>query len=187
MSFFVYILKCSDGSYYTGHTDNLEKRIAQHEGKEIPTCYTATRLPLELVFVQQVASRIEALASERQIKGWSRKKKEAMILGDWNEVSRLAQNALRRAQGERSVTSEPVARQALHDRKSSPVRDEPASPVLVSSGRGEPVSSVRGEPASPVLVSSVRGEPVSSVRGEPVSSVRGEPVEPRTVNKNTKV
>ncbi len=101
MGFWVYILKCHDGSYYTGHTDNLEMRIAQHKGKTFPNCYTATRLPIEIVFSQELSTREEALAAERQIKGWSRRKKEAMMRGDWNEVSRLAQNALRLAQGER--------------------------------------------------------------------------------------
>ena len=89
--FWVYILKCSDGSYYTGHTDNLEIRIAQHKVGECPG-YTATRLPVELVWSQAFNSREEALAAERQIKGWSRKKKEAMMRGDWAEVSRLAQS-----------------------------------------------------------------------------------------------
>jgi predicted GIY-YIG superfamily endonuclease len=52
--------------------------------------YTLTRLPVELAFSQDFPTREEALTSERQIKGWSRKKKEAMMRGDWNEVSRLA-------------------------------------------------------------------------------------------------
>jgi len=92
MSFYVYILKCSDNSYYTGHTDNLEQRLAQHQRRYFPTCYTATRLPVELVYTQMFPTREEALTSEQQIKGWSRKKKEAMMRGDWNEVSRLAKS-----------------------------------------------------------------------------------------------
>ena len=108
MSFWVYILKCSDNSYYTGHTDKLEQRIAQHHARAFASCYTATRLPVELVFAQAFSTREEALQSEQQIKGWSRKKKEAMMQGDWAEVSRLAQNALRQgalrqAQGERGM------------------------------------------------------------------------------------
>jgi len=99
--FCVYILKCNDNSYYTGHTDDLGKRIEQHKNKAYPTCYTATRLPVELAFSQHFTTREEALAAERKIKGWSRKKKEAMMRGDWDEVSRLSKNALRRAQGER--------------------------------------------------------------------------------------
>ena len=85
--FWVYMLRCADQSYYTGHTDNLENRIMQHHHKMFPTCFTATRLPVQLVFSQEFATRSEALASERQIKGWSRKKKEALIRGDWEKIS----------------------------------------------------------------------------------------------------
>lgn len=85
--FWVYLLKCADKSYYAGHTDNLENRLAQHHSKEIPTCYTATRLPVTLVYSQEFSTRVEALASERQIKGWSRNKKEALIRGDWAALS----------------------------------------------------------------------------------------------------
>ncbi len=87
--FYVYILKCSDGSYYTGHTDNLEKRLFEHQDSQVK-CYTSTRLPVELVFVDTTSSRAEALESEMRIKGWNRKKKEALIKGDWNEIKRLA-------------------------------------------------------------------------------------------------
>ncbi|NOQ81831.1 MAG: GIY-YIG nuclease family protein [Methylophaga sp.] len=92
MAFWVYILECRDSSCYTGHTDNLEKRIQQHHSGEFHSCYTFSRRPLQLVFSQEVATREQALASERQIKGWSRKKKEAMMRGDWSEVSRLAKS-----------------------------------------------------------------------------------------------
>lgn len=92
MAFWVYILRCADGSYYTGHADNLEKRIGEHLAGAIPSCYTFKRRPLELVFSQDFTTREEALASEQQIKGWSRKKKEAMMQGDWAEVSRLAKS-----------------------------------------------------------------------------------------------
>ena len=89
MNFWVYILRCADWSYYTGHTDNLEKRVAQHQVGELPG-YTLTRRPVTLVYSEMFMTREEALASERRIKGWSRKKKEAMMRGDWKEVSRLA-------------------------------------------------------------------------------------------------
>lgn len=92
MAFWVYILRCADGSYYTGHTDDLEKRIAEHEVGAIRSCYTFKRRPLELLFSQDFPTREEALMSEQQIKGWNRKKKEAMIRGDWMEVSRLAKS-----------------------------------------------------------------------------------------------
>lgn len=93
MSFWVYILHCADGSYYTGHTDNLEKRIYEHTIGAIAGCYTFKRRPLELVFSQEFKTREEALSSEQQIKGWSRKKKEAMMRGDWAEVSRLSRSS----------------------------------------------------------------------------------------------
>jgi predicted GIY-YIG superfamily endonuclease len=92
MSFWVYILSCADRSYYTGHTDNLEERIAKHQAGEIEG-YTSTRLPVRLLFSEEFSTREEALAAERRIKGWSRKKKEALIRGDWAEVSRLAQRS----------------------------------------------------------------------------------------------
>jgi len=89
--FWVYILHCADNSYYTGHTDNLETRIAEHTLGNIDG-YTSKRLPVKLIWSQECETREEALSAERQIKGWSRKKKEAMICGDWEEVSRLAKN-----------------------------------------------------------------------------------------------
>jgi predicted GIY-YIG superfamily endonuclease len=85
--FWVYILKCTDQSYYTGHTDDLENRLIQHHNAAYQTCFTATRLPVQLMFAQEFATREEALVSERQIKGWSRKKKEALISGDWGTLS----------------------------------------------------------------------------------------------------
>ena len=88
--FWVYILQCDDGGYYTGHTDELERRIAQHETGAIPGCFTFKRRPVRLVYSQEFSTREEALSAELQIKGWGRKKKEAMIRGDWAEVSRLA-------------------------------------------------------------------------------------------------
>ena len=90
MGFWVYLLR-ADGSYYAGHTDDLDKRIGEHAAG-VCGGYTATRLPVELVWSQECATRIEALDFGRQIKGWSRAKKEALIKGDWEEVSRLARN-----------------------------------------------------------------------------------------------
>ena len=92
MAFWTYILKCADGSYYTGHSDDLEARIAEHQAGTIHGYYTHRRRPLTLVSSRAFVTREEALAAERQIKGWSRAKKEAMIAGNWNEVSRLARS-----------------------------------------------------------------------------------------------
>lgn len=91
MAFHCYMLRCVDYSYYVGHTDDLHHRIAQHHAGEIAG-YTQNRRPVRLVFVQEFATRAEALAAERQLKGWSRAKKEALILQNWDRVRRLTQN-----------------------------------------------------------------------------------------------
>ena len=93
--FYLYILKCKDDSYYIGHTDNIEKRISEHEtGTYLG--YTAKRLPVKVVFVQCFGSRDEAFCAERQIKKWSRKKKEAFIRGNWGEVSKLSRKKFKK-------------------------------------------------------------------------------------------
>ncbi|MDE2323047.1 MAG: GIY-YIG nuclease family protein [candidate division NC10 bacterium] len=89
MSFWVYLLRCADGSYYVGHTDHLEKRMAEHAMGTIPG-YTLKRRPVTLAFAEDFCTREEALERERQIKGWRREKKEALIQSDWSEISRLA-------------------------------------------------------------------------------------------------
>ena len=89
MSFYVYILRCSDGSFYTGHTDDLEKRIAVHQTGVVPG-YTYARRPVHVVFVEDLPSREQAFLRERQIKGWSRRKKEALIRRDWDQLRHLA-------------------------------------------------------------------------------------------------
>ena len=89
MGFYVYILKCADGSYYTGHSDNLERRLARHQQGTI-SGYTQQRRPVELVFAEEMPSREDAIARERQIKGWSRAKKEALSRGDWEGLVNLS-------------------------------------------------------------------------------------------------
>ena len=89
MSFTVYILRCADGSYYTGHTDDLDARLAAHEEGD-KEGYTKGRRPVILAFHEEFPTRAEALAAERQIKGWARDKKQALILGDWAALTRLA-------------------------------------------------------------------------------------------------
>jgi len=87
---------------YVGHTDDLERRIAQHETGAIPG-FTRNYLPVRLVWCQEFATRDEAKAAEKQIKGWSRAKKLALIRGDWEEISRLSKSktGLRQAQAGR--------------------------------------------------------------------------------------
>lgn len=85
----VYILRCADDSYYTGHTTNLEKRLAEHQAGE-GSDWTRYRLPVELVFCQEMPDRDQAFLAEQQIKKWSRAKKEALIAGDWDTLRWLA-------------------------------------------------------------------------------------------------
>jgi putative endonuclease len=92
MSFWAYMLHCADRTFYVGHTDDLDLRIAQHQHGELPG-YTATRRPLKLVWSDEFPTRYEALEAERQIKGWSRAKKLALIRGDWRAISELARNS----------------------------------------------------------------------------------------------
>lgn len=88
--FYVYMLLCGDGTYYVGQTDNIEKRMNEHISKTSPTSYTSKRMPIKLVFVQTCVSRDEAFTLEQKIKRWSHKKKQALIVSDWNTISQLA-------------------------------------------------------------------------------------------------
>ena len=88
-TYWVYILKCSDGSYYTGSTSNLEKRVSEHQNGLIKG-YTSKRLPIELVFSEYFEDVYFAISAERQIKGWTRAKKKALINGDFELLKVLA-------------------------------------------------------------------------------------------------
>jgi len=91
MSFWAYILHCRGGAFYTGHTDDLLRRIAEHETGGIKG-FTADKRPVTLVWSEEFSTRIEALEAERRIKGWSRAKKMALIRGDWQKISELAKS-----------------------------------------------------------------------------------------------
>jgi predicted GIY-YIG superfamily endonuclease len=92
MQFWMYVAICADGSYYVGHTDDLEKRLAAHNDGTFGG-YTAKRRPIALAYAEVFDSRDEAFRRERQVKGWSRAKKEALIRQDWTELQRLAKGA----------------------------------------------------------------------------------------------
>lgn len=89
MPFWTYMLHCNAGRLYTGHTDDLERRVADHKAGRFEG-FTKNWRPVELVWSQEFATRDEAKAAEKRIKGWSRAKKLALIRGDWGEISRLA-------------------------------------------------------------------------------------------------
>jgi predicted GIY-YIG superfamily endonuclease len=85
--FFVYILECNDGSYYIGQTDDLSHRIDQHmQNDKLLGNYVSKRMPFKLVYVAEFETRDEARELERQLKGWTRKKKQALISGGFDAV-----------------------------------------------------------------------------------------------------
>jgi putative endonuclease len=90
--YYVYILECNDESYYTGVTNNLDERLAQQESGYVISCYTFKRRPLKLVYSIQMDDINQAIALEKQIKGWSRKKKQAFINEDWDKLKVLSKN-----------------------------------------------------------------------------------------------
>jgi len=92
---YMYILECSDGAYYTGSTKDLMRRFEQHQSGEGAN-YTAKRLPVKLLYYE-VYDRIDyAFNREKQVQGWSRKKKEALINGNEQLLSELAKKVFRK-------------------------------------------------------------------------------------------
>jgi len=87
--FFLYILLCKDQKYYIGHTDNIDKRLAEHQSGECGG-WTSLRLPVTLIFLQNFQTRDEAFVAERKIKKWSHIKKTALIQSDWNQLKRYS-------------------------------------------------------------------------------------------------
>ena len=92
MPFYAYIVRCRDASYYTGQTDDLEKRISDHNSGGL-SAYARKRRPVKLVLAEEFYTREEALARERQLQGWSRAKKEALIAGNWDRLCLLSRSA----------------------------------------------------------------------------------------------
>ncbi len=87
---FVYILECSDGTFYTGSTIDLDKRLAEHQNGQGAN-HTKKRLPVELVYIQKFPRIDEAFYREKQIQGWSRKKKQALIENNFDELKKYAE------------------------------------------------------------------------------------------------
>lgn len=87
---FVYILECSDGSFYTGSTINLEKRLSEHQNGE-GARHTQKRLPLSLVYVEEFQQIHQAFYREKQIQGWSRAKKIALIDNNYEILPKLSE------------------------------------------------------------------------------------------------
>jgi putative endonuclease len=89
-SYYAYILQCSDGSFYTGVTNDIEKRFYEHQEGLIEGCYTHNKRPVKLMHVEEFTDIIEAINREKQIKGWTRQKKKALIDGDYEMLVGLS-------------------------------------------------------------------------------------------------
>ena len=150
--FYVYILRCADGSYYVGHTDDIVLRLQQHENGEVG--YTSLRKPVELMWQGEFETREGALAFELQIKGWSRAKKEALMAGDWERVQELAQShgkdssapRLRQAQPERAWIVGARSYEAGSSLANLPPQDKASTPPTVQpeavEGRVKPAQAL---------------------------------------------
>ena len=90
---YLYILKCADGTYYTGSTKDIELRLHQHQAGE-GSSYTKRRLPVKLIYVEEFPRVDEAFYREKQVQGWSRKKKDALIGGKIHELPSLSQKQI---------------------------------------------------------------------------------------------
>ncbi|TXE08986.1 GIY-YIG nuclease family protein [Gelidibacter salicanalis] len=88
--YYVYILKCSDETYYTGFTSNLEQRFMEHQSGKYKESYTYNRRPLLLEFYQEFVDPNQAIMIEKQIKKWSKAKKEALINNEFEKLPNLA-------------------------------------------------------------------------------------------------
>jgi len=87
---YLYIVRCQDGSYYIGLTNDLERRLFEHNSGFDPKSYTFQRRPVTLVYCDTFNDPLQAIEREKQIKGWSRRKKEALIACNWKTLKRFS-------------------------------------------------------------------------------------------------
>ena len=87
--YYVYMLRCADDSFYVGVTNDLERRLGQHQYGWDEECYTHTRRPVVLAHSSEFHDVLQAIAWEKQLKGWSRAKKRALINGDFALIRKL--------------------------------------------------------------------------------------------------
>jgi predicted GIY-YIG superfamily endonuclease len=109
-SFWVYVLLCREGSFYVGITSDVEHRLAEHAAGRDRRCFTYSRRPVELVHATSFGTPEEAICAEKQIKGWSRAKKAALLRGDWARIRELSRRRTPRSRnvdvGHSSLRSE---------------------------------------------------------------------------------
>lgn len=89
--YYVYIIRCSDNVLYIGFTNNIERRIIEHNFERIKSSFTYKRRPVKLVFLQEFNDVVQAIRFEKQIKKWTRAKKEALIKNDFDRIQILSE------------------------------------------------------------------------------------------------
>ena len=109
----MYILECSDGSYYTGSTNNLELRLLQHQNGEGAN-HTKKHLPVKLIYFEEFQRIVDAFNREKQVQGWNRKKKEALIKGEFGMLPELSKNYTQYSHTVASTSDHPVASTSDH-------------------------------------------------------------------------
>lgn len=90
-TYYIYILKCADGKLYTGFTNDLERRMIEHQEGKTKTSFTHERRPVELIFHQEFNDVDQAIYFEKKIKKWSAKKKLALANGEYDMLKILAE------------------------------------------------------------------------------------------------
>jgi len=101
----MYILECSDGSYYVGSTRDLEHRLGQHQNG-IGCAYTSSRRPVKLVYAADFDRIDEAYAAEKQVQGWGRAKRLALIEGRFGDLPGLSRSSNKRAEDEGNLPAD---------------------------------------------------------------------------------
>jgi tRNA/rRNA methyltransferase len=139
MAFYTYLLRCADGRYYTGHTEDMDTRLAQHQAGTFAGWSSKVR-PVELVWCEALPTRDEALEAERRVKNWSQAKKEALIRGHWEAVSAAAKKQFR---------SEPLPRHAVSPGSTAP-QDERNTPELAHPEEG--LSTAKARLQGPIII-----------------------------------
>ena len=96
MPYYVYILQCSNGTFYTGSTSNPQERVFDHVSGFDPKAYTFQLRPVKLVWAEEFEIRIDALSIEKQIKGWSHAKKQALVEENFKEIHQIVKQERKR-------------------------------------------------------------------------------------------
>src|SRR5690554_3099773 len=159
MKGWMYILECSDGSYYTGSTNNLELRMEQHQNGEGAN-HTKKRLPVKLLYTEEFTRVDEAFYREKQVQGWSRKKKEALMNGDFGKLSHLSKNYTQFSEAMVASTSS-----ATESSTGSATESSTGSATEVSKNAVASTGSATGNSTS-----SATGNSTSSATGNSTSS-----------------